>query len=170
MLCWVFSCPCIRAPLIAMALTFADRSKKTALWNPISISWLHIFAIQTRVTTSLVCTCKRFFQTSAHKLRNQCKHQQLCDNCLLEANSVASTTWVLGPFVHGRLQNLKTSEYTFDHGLTPLTREPTPWSNTKNNTLYLCRRRFRRGRERANDGAPSASPTEEDGRNTISEI
>jgi len=26
----------------------------------------------------------------------------------------------IGPFVHGRLQNLKTSEDTFGHGLTPL--------------------------------------------------
>ena len=28
--------------------------------------------------------------------------------------------WVLGPFVHGRLQNLKTSEDTFGHDITPL--------------------------------------------------
>ena len=28
--------------------------------------------------------------------------------------------WVLGPFVHGRLQNLQTSEVTFDHVTTPL--------------------------------------------------
>jgi len=27
--------------------------------------------------------------------------------------------WVLGPFVHGRLQNLQTSEVTFAHGITP---------------------------------------------------
>jgi len=28
--------------------------------------------------------------------------------------------WVLGPFVHGRLQNLRTSEVTFAHVITPL--------------------------------------------------
>jgi len=28
--------------------------------------------------------------------------------------------WVLGPFVHGRLQNLQTSEVTFAHAITPL--------------------------------------------------
>ena len=29
--------------------------------------------------------------------------------------------WVLGPFVHGRLQNLQTSEVTFAQVITPLT-------------------------------------------------
>jgi len=29
--------------------------------------------------------------------------------------------WVLDPFVHGRLQNLQTSEGTFAHVITPLT-------------------------------------------------
>jgi len=28
--------------------------------------------------------------------------------------------WVLGPFVHGRLQNLQTSEVTFAHVIAPL--------------------------------------------------
>ena len=28
--------------------------------------------------------------------------------------------WVLGPFVHGRLQNLQTSEVTFAHVITSL--------------------------------------------------
>ena len=28
--------------------------------------------------------------------------------------------WVLGPIVHGRLQNLQTSEDTFVHDITPL--------------------------------------------------
>ena len=28
--------------------------------------------------------------------------------------------WVSGPFVHGRLQNLQTSEVTFAHIITPL--------------------------------------------------
>jgi len=28
--------------------------------------------------------------------------------------------WVLGPFVHGGLQNLQTSEVTFGHVITPL--------------------------------------------------
>ena len=27
--------------------------------------------------------------------------------------------WILGSFVHGQLHNLKTSEDTFGHGLTP---------------------------------------------------
>jgi len=30
--------------------------------------------------------------------------------------------WVLGPFVHGRLQNLQTSEVTFAHVITPITK------------------------------------------------
>ena len=30
-------------------------------------------------------------------------------------------SWVLGPFVHGRLQILQTSEVTFTHDITPLT-------------------------------------------------
>ena len=30
-------------------------------------------------------------------------------------------SWVMGPFVHGRLQNLKTSEDTFRHDIMPLT-------------------------------------------------
>jgi len=29
-------------------------------------------------------------------------------------------SWVLGPFVYGRLQNLRTSEVTFAHVITPL--------------------------------------------------
>jgi len=29
-------------------------------------------------------------------------------------------SWVLGPFIHDRLQNLKTSEDTFAHVITPL--------------------------------------------------
>ena len=32
-------------------------------------------------------------------------------------------SWVLGPFVRGRLQNLKTSEDTFGHDITSLTAE-----------------------------------------------
>ena len=30
--------------------------------------------------------------------------------------------WVLGPFVHGRLQNLQTNEVTFAYVITPLNR------------------------------------------------
>ena len=33
--------------------------------------------------------------------------------------------WVLGPVVHGRLQNLQTSEDTFAHVITPLNRFAT---------------------------------------------
>ena len=29
--------------------------------------------------------------------------------------------WILGPFVRGRLQNLQTTEVTFDHVIAPLT-------------------------------------------------
>jgi len=32
--------------------------------------------------------------------------------------------WVLGPFVQGRLQNLKASEDTFGHDIIPLTKGP----------------------------------------------
>ena len=32
--------------------------------------------------------------------------------------------WVLGPFVHGRLRNLQTSEVTFAHVITPLILTP----------------------------------------------
>jgi len=91
---------------------------------------------------SLVCTCKRSFQTSAHKLRNQRKHQQLCVNLLSRGqfwcvDDLKSTlpskyahwiglylsfhlNWVLGPFVHGRLRNLQTTEDTFARVITPL--------------------------------------------------
>ena len=31
-----------------------------------------------------------------------------------------NVNWVLGPFIHGRLQNLKTNEDTFSHDRTPL--------------------------------------------------
>ena len=31
--------------------------------------------------------------------------------------------WVLGPFVHGRLQNPQTSKVTFAHVITPLRRD-----------------------------------------------
>jgi len=109
---------------------------KTALWNPISIFLLHILSIPTYVTTSLASTCQRFFQTAACKPRNQCKHQQLCVNfllsrryekCITEGSKCAQwiglypsfhLSWVLGPFVQGRLQNLPTTEDTSGHGLT----------------------------------------------------
>jgi len=74
----------------------------------------------------------RIFQTSARKPRNQCKHQQLCVNflsrwqfcCAFGLKSASPKyahwtalylsfhlSWVLGLFVHGRLQNLKTSRH-----------------------------------------------------------
>ena len=123
-----------------MAPTLADRWK-TALWNPISTFLLNIFSIQTCVTTGLVCTRKRFFQTSVCKPGNQCKHQQLCVNflfrgqfCCVDGLISASPralsmrigylsfhlTWVLGPFVHGRLQTMKPSGGTFSHDIAPL--------------------------------------------------
>ena len=137
-----------------MALVLVDRWK-TALWNPISIFLLHCFSIQTCVTTSLVYTCKRICQTPACKPRNQCKYQQVCVNFLSRGQfwsidglkSTSSTgskyahwiglylsfhlNWVLGPFVHGRLQNLQTSEVTFVHVITLLTlvcwKSPHSW-------------------------------------------
>ena len=51
--------------------------------------------------------------------------------------------WVLGPFVHSRLQNLKASEAIFDHDITPLTvQQPLPDSFLiigicKYNTIHL---------------------------------
>jgi len=67
-------------------------------------------------------------------------HQQLCVNflsrgqfcCVAEGSKYAHwiglylsfyLSLVLGPFVHGRLQNLKTSEDTFDHDITSLRAE-----------------------------------------------
>jgi len=72
----------------------------------------------------------RIFQTAC-KPRNQCNHRQLCVNslargqfcwwsekCVAEGSKYAywiglylsfHLSWVLGPFVHGKLQNLKTS-------------------------------------------------------------
>jgi len=101
---------------------------QTALWNPISILLLNSFSIQTCVTTALVYTCKRIFQTSARTPKNQCKHQQLCVIFLYRCWCVNSLkralprvlsmriwylsfhlSWVLGPFDHGGLQNLKTN-------------------------------------------------------------
>ena len=43
--------------------------------------------------------------------------------------------WVLGPFVHGRLQNLETREVTFAHVITPLNYLVTLLSNV----LLRCR-------------------------------
>ena len=77
---------------------------------------------------SELCSRKRIFQTSAHKPKNQCKHQQLrgwfpiCEKCIFERALSFHLSWVLGPFVHGRLQNQKTSEDTFGYGITPLNR------------------------------------------------
>jgi len=38
-------------------------------------------------------------------------------------------SWVLGPFVHGRLQNLKTSKDTFGHDITPGNNVALPFSS-----------------------------------------
>jgi len=107
---------------------------------------LNVFYIQSCVTTDLVYTCKRVFQSSAHKPRNQCKHQQFCviflspgQFCWGDGLQSASQralkyahwiglylsfhlNWVLGLFVHGRLQNRKTSEDTCGHDITSLIR------------------------------------------------
>ena len=51
------------------------------------------------------------------------------EKCVAEGSKYAHLTglylrfhlnWVLGPFVHGRLQNLQTSEVTFAHVMTAL--------------------------------------------------
>jgi len=78
-----------------------------------------------------------------HQPRNQCKHQQLCvdflarpillrrrsEKCIAKGSKYAQwiglylsfrLSWVLGPFVPGRLHNLKASEDTFGHDLTSL--------------------------------------------------
>ena len=128
---------CIWASIIAHNGTNARwQRRKTALWNPIFIFLSKIFSIQTCVTSALVYTCKRMFQTSARKPRNQCKHQPICVNFLSWGqfwcvNGLKSAhwigrylsfhlNWVLGPFIHGRLQDLQTSEVTFCHNITPL--------------------------------------------------
>jgi len=97
---------------------------------------LHISSTRTR---SLVSTCESILQTSGRKLRNQCKPRPLCVNslsqnqfyCVGEGSKYAHwiglylslhLSWVLGPFVHGRFQSLKTGEDTFGHGLTRLNR------------------------------------------------
>ena len=41
--------------------------------------------------------------------------------------------WVLGPFVHGRLQNLQTSEVTFAYVITPL----RSWSALKKSIFWV---------------------------------
>ena len=40
--------------------------------------------------------------------------------------------WILGPFVHGRLQNLQTSKVTFAHVITPLS------LGCNGQTFFLC--------------------------------
>jgi len=51
------------------------------------------------------------------------------EKCVIEGSKYAHwiglylnfhLNWVLGPFVHGRLQNLQTSEVTFAHVITLL--------------------------------------------------
>jgi len=122
-----------------MALRLADRGEKLHSETLfIYFCWTCLFRLL-QVTTGLVYTCKRIFQKSACKSRNQCRHQQLCVNflsqgqfcCIAEGSKYLH--WIglylsfhlssaLGPFVHGRLQNLKTSEDTFGHDITPLTK------------------------------------------------
>ena len=113
-----------------MALKLVDRIEK------LHSETLFLYFCCTCVTTSPVYTCKRIWQTSVRKSRNQCKHQQLCVNYrargqfwCVEGSKYAHwiglylsfhLNWVLGPFVHGRLQNLQTSEVTFAHVITPL--------------------------------------------------
>jgi len=54
--------------------------------------------------------------------------RQRSEKCVAEGSKYAHwiglylsfyLSWLLGPFAHGRLQNLKTSEDTFGHGTTP---------------------------------------------------
>ena len=62
-----------------MALILPDRGEK--LHSEILFLHFveHFFYID---LCNYLCTCKRIFQTSARKPRNQCKHQQLCVNFL----------------------------------------------------------------------------------------
>jgi len=94
---------------------------KTALWNPISIFWLHSFSIQICVTTSLLCTCKRFSQRSVYKPRNQCKHHSPVLISYLENNSVAS---VVRKVRHRRLQictlDRALTKFPFELGIGPI--------------------------------------------------
>ena len=55
--------------------------------------------------------------------------RRLSDKCVIEGSKSAHwiglylsfhLRWVLGPFVHGRIQNLKTNEDTFGHDIAPL--------------------------------------------------
>jgi len=46
--------------------------------------------------------------------------------------------WVLGPFVHGRLQNLQTSEVTFAHVETPLMNDGRGKGAGKGTVLQHC--------------------------------
>jgi len=109
-----------------MALTLADR-RKIALRKPISIC-LHIFSIQTCVTTSVVCTCKKFLQTSARKPKSQFPisrlilSRQRSRKCVGKGLKVYAMDRAISklPFELGRLQNLQLSEDTFGHVLIPL--------------------------------------------------
>jgi len=142
-----------------LCLTLADRGEKPHS-KPLYLHFLWtFFSIQTCVTTGLIYTCKRIFQTSVRKLRNQCKHQQFCVNfqfCLhrrSEKSAIKGSksahwiglylsfhlSWIFGPFVHGRLQNLKTSENMLGHDIAlsissavtnscfRMFREPSSW-------------------------------------------
>ena len=91
-------------------------------------AYVYMFSIQTCITTAVAYTYQRIFHTSALKPKNQCEHQQLCVNflsrgqfCCIDGLKEGSKyahwiglylsfhlSWVLGPFVYGRLQNLKT--------------------------------------------------------------
>jgi len=70
-----------------MTLTFVDRGDKLRSETLFLYFRCTVFSIQTRVTTALIYTCRRIFQTSAPKPKNQ--FPQLISS--LEANSVAPT-------------------------------------------------------------------------------
>jgi len=119
---------CVRASIISQLWRYCSMTEvKNCTLKPYFYIFVARFLyIQTCVTTSLVYTCKHICQTSARKPRNQCKHQQLCANFLSRAEGSKYAhwiglylsfhlSWVFGPFVRGRLQNLQTSEDTFGH-------------------------------------------------------
>ena len=90
--------------------------------NKISIFLLDICSIQTCVTTGLVCVSRGMENTWRRR----------SEKCIAEGSDYAHwiglylsfrLSWVLGPFLHGRLQNMKTN----GHFLT--------WHNPFNNTV-----------------------------------
>jgi len=100
---------------------------KSVLWNPISM-----FLLNTRVTV-----LKKFPISRPILLHRR------SEKCIVEGSKYAHwirlylsfhLSWILDLFVHGRLQNLKASEDTFGHDITPLNVPYKTWAT--NLSLY----------------------------------